>query len=79
MSNLEHFTVEENFFMTGVLPTEIGSWTRVRSLELLRAGEDVFPGGLGGSVPSELGLLTSMTQLELVSSFLNELSNFLGC
>ena len=66
LSNLEHFTVEENFLMTGTLPTEIGSWTNIRSLELLRAGEDAIPEGLGGPIPSELGLLTSMTQLELV-------------
>ena len=64
---MESFSVAENFFVTGTLPTEIGLWTNIRNLDLLRAGEDAESNGLGGRIPSELGLFTSMTRLEIVS------------
>ena len=66
MVELEDLSLYENMFSNPVLPTEIGQ---------LRKASTLYLGGMakssGGTIPSEMGLMTSLTLLSLGANMLS--------
>lgn len=63
--SLESLLIGDNEFMTGTIPTEIGLLTSLAWLYATRAGTMAPVNGFGGAIPSEFGVLTLMTDLNL--------------